>query len=333
MMMLTQLLAGVKSFAGDEGEPHKPSGSPFLKIYFNHHSVFSGGERNSGFDITRAYLGYSYKYNEHFSIKMNLDVGKSKVDVDETTTVTSSLNYTAYLKNAYLKYSGDKISVSAGMIGLKNFKVQETFWGHRYLYKSLQDEHKYAPSADLGAVIEYKASDALSADFTVRNGEGYKKVQLDNVYNYGFGLSFTPVKQLMIRAYYDMSMDVELRSVITGFLGYQGEKVLAGAEYNYIVNDKYSANHNQRGISGFASWNLAKGFQLFGRYDLLASNVLITEVNPWNIGKDGSAYIAGIQFSPAKVVKCALNYRLFDPAEAGDAISNQVYLNFEYSFK
>ena len=41
------------------------------------------------------------------------------------------------------------------MIGTKNFKFMEKAWGKRYIYKSLQDQNKWANSADLGVTLDY----------------------------------------------------------------------------------------------------------------------------------------------------------------------------------
>jgi hypothetical protein len=32
------------------------------------------------------------------------------------------------------------------------------------------------------------------------------------------------------------------------------------------------------------------------------------ETNPWNLAKDGTALVGGVQFSPIKNIKMALNY-------------------------
>ena len=52
--------------------------------------------------------------------------------------------------------------------------------GHRYIYKSLQDKHKWASSADAGVSVDYQFNDKLSVDAQVLNGEGYKKEQEAN---------------------------------------------------------------------------------------------------------------------------------------------------------
>ena len=42
-----------------------------------------------------------------------------------------------------------------GLFDMLQFKVQEKFWGYRYLYKSYMDEYRFGSSADLGTGIQY----------------------------------------------------------------------------------------------------------------------------------------------------------------------------------
>ena len=53
----------------------------------------------------------------------------------------------------------------------------EKAWGKRYIYKSLQDQNKWANSADLGVTLDYSLNKNISFDLQVLNGDGYKKVQ------------------------------------------------------------------------------------------------------------------------------------------------------------
>ena len=55
--------------------------------------------------------------------------------------------YTAFLKIASVSWkTNENMKINFGMIGTKNFKFMEKAWGHRYIYKSLQDKHKWASS-------------------------------------------------------------------------------------------------------------------------------------------------------------------------------------------
>ena len=86
-----------------------------------------------------------------------------------------------YVKNAQITWKQNGWTLNAGLITTTQFKVQEDFWGKRYVMKSFQDEYKFGSSADLGVSVAYKFNKVVSADVIVANGEGYKKVQVKDV--------------------------------------------------------------------------------------------------------------------------------------------------------
>jgi len=313
-------LFAANSFAQEE-ESFVPHGSPTIRIYTNYHSTYTGSESDKAFEIQRAYLGYKHQFSENFSGTLVLDVGDPKV---------GELKMTAYLKNAFVQYKNGKLTAQMGMIGLYQFKLQESLWGARYFYKSFMDEHKFGPSADLGAFIKYDLHDAVSVDFTVANGEGYKEVESDSIFKYSAGLTLTPLKGLDIRASYDYMGKEDPQQTIAFSAGYRVEKVRLGAEYNYQLNHKMTDNNDLTGISIYGSYQLDK-FRLIGRYDNLSSPIIGADTNPWNNAKDGQLFIAGFEFKPAKGITVTPNYQGWMPADESD-MKNSVYLSLEIKF-
>jgi len=311
-------------------EEFKPSGSPFAKIYFNYHTDLSGN--GNAFEIQRAYFGYKYKMSEAFSGHITLDVGSPEVDINDSVTVGTSLEMTAYLKTAAVAYSQGNLKVEAGLIGLQQFKIQEGYWKRRYIYKSFQDWTKMGPSADLGAIVSYKFFDMLSADLTIRNGEGYKKLQSDKAFNTGLGITLTPIKGLVLRGFYDYINISEPQYTIASFIGYKNDFLSVGAEHNIQLNNGDVADRNLKGISFYAGVNLTKKIELFGRFDNLGSNQLEGETENWNMGKDGNLLITGIEYSPLKNVQIAVDYQGFMYADKDKDNKSLVYLNFQYAF-
>jgi hypothetical protein len=311
-------------------EEFKPSGSPFAKIYFNYHADLSGN--GTGFEIQRAYFGYKYSISETFSGHITLDVGSPEVDINDSVTVGTSFEMTAFLKTAAVAYSQGNLKVEAGLIGLQQFKLQESYWKRRYIYKSFQDWTKMGPSADLGAMVSYRFFDILSADLTVRNGEGYKKLQSDKALNTGLGITLTPFKGLVIRGFYDYIDISGPQYTISSFIGYKNDIISVGAEHNIQLNYGNVSDRNLKGFSIYASVNLTKKIELFGRFDNLGSNQLEGETENWNMSKDGNLIITGIEYSPIKNVQLALDYQGFLYADADKDSKNLVYLNFQYAF-
>jgi hypothetical protein len=309
-------------------EIFKPSGKAYGKVFSNFHYQLFTDKQESAFAVDRAYFGYEYNLSSEFTVNLKLDIGSPNQD-----SQYDILKRYAYFKNAELIYTKDNLSLRFGLIDLYQFKVQEKFWGHRYVYKSLQDEHKFGSSADLGASLAYKFNDFISTDLTVMNGEGYNQLQSDNAYKTGLGLTLKPLKNLTARFYADYTEQDEIQTSLAAFLGYQLKKLgKIGVEYNYQMNNKYKADQDLYGISTYASYNLNEKWELFGRYDKLWSNKLEGEENSWNLNKDGSAIIGGIQYSPHKKIKIAANYQDWYPYAKNLDNESYFYLNLEFKF-
>lgn len=313
--------------AQDQPEEKKfiPSGSAYAKIYSNFNVSIQNPEPIYKFELTRAYLGYKYQLSEFLSANACLDAGNPGNG--------SSLEQTAYFKYAALVYEKNKLNFTFGLIGLEHFYQQEKFWGYRYIYKSFLDQNGLSHSADLGATIKYKITPKIKFDATVRNGEGYKKVASDNTLRAGAGFTIEAIKNLTVRAYYDIYQKSETQSMITGFVGYKiKDKARIGAEYNMVLNNSFKASNDLQGISAFATYNVSKKIAILGRYDKLFSNTLSGENDPWNYSKDGNAIIGGIQFNPLKHVNIALNYQGYIYDDSKKDLVNKIFVNFEYAF-
>lgn len=315
---------GFKSFAQDKA--FQPSGNPFAVIYANfHQGLTDAASDESAFELVRGYLGYEYNFTPEFYAKVNLDIG-SPEDLSE---YAKSRRY-AYFKNAYLRYSYDKLQVDFGLISLREYKLMEKTWQRRYLMKTFADEYSIGASADLGMFIKYSFSKKWEADFTIMNGEGYNNVQSDGIFKYAVGSTVTPLKNLTSRFYFDFTKDEELQTTYHFFTSYNfnGKANIAG-EALYRINDDCEADHDRYGYSVYGHYNFKEKFQFFARFDKIASNKLTGESNPWNLSDDGSALIAGIQFQPIKQIKFALNYHDWVPYASNADTKSFIYLNME----
>jgi hypothetical protein len=298
------------------------------KIFSNYHSQISNGDNPSGFEIKRAYFGYKAKMSKHFEANIKLDIG-SPEDLSEFSLIRRY----AYFKNAYVKYKNKKLTSIFGILDVLHFKMQEDFWKHRYIEKSFADIYRFGVKADLGWQIEYQWLEWLTTDFTIMNGEGYTQLQNDNTLKAGFGASFYPFKNFVTRVYYDLSMKTTTQSTMALFFGYElKDKVIIGIEGNYKLNDDYRSEYDRYGYSVYASYYVFKKWQLFGRFDRVNSNILENEEYPWNLAKDGSKIIGGIEYSPIKNLKIALNYQDWYPYAENETNDQYLFLNLEIVF-
>lgn len=310
-----------KIFAQDEKTNFEPTGNIYGILFTNFHSDFISG--NSAFEVQRAYLGYKYKYDNNFSVNVKIDIASIE---------TNTKRY-AYFKNAHISYNHENLTLNFGLIDSYMFKTHEKFFGKRYIYKSFLDKNKFGPSADLGASILYQIGDKLNIDFSVLNGEGYSNLQLDNTLKAALGISYNPIKNFYSRIYVDYSEKTYAQTTYSFFLGYkQINKFSLGAEYNLQANNSFANNYDLFGYSIYGTINISEKWELFARFDDLKSNIPEGESDNWNLSKDGNLIISGIQFSPIKKVKLALNYQGFYSDDSNKDDISAIYFNIEYKF-
>ena len=323
-ILISVVLAAIclSSFGQKQEEKKKfqIKGQPIVTVFANYHAGLGRANKESGFALDRAYLGYQFSLTEKLSGKVVFDMGSTKVS-------GSDLERVAYIKNAMLSWKTGNFTLDFGLIGLVQFSVQEKFWGYRYIMKPFQDEYKFGSSADMGILGKYKFTKWLSADITISNGEGYKKLNSDNKNRYAVETTILPVKNLTLRAYYDLaSKNIEGDATkdqqnLAFFAGYKHELFSIGAEYNKMYNTKFKEDHDQFGYSVYSTIKLEDQLNFFGRYDNLASK------DDWS-SADGQRILIGIQYAPIKQLKIAPNFSTWNPREGKS--SSFAYLNIEF---
>lgn len=287
-------------------------GKPIITLFGDAGVGTDNGDLSKlGFNLERAYLGYEYGFNEHWKAKVVYDMGKGD---------DNSLQRLGYVKNAEIDYHHNNLSVKIGLTGTSQFNYQEKFWGYRYVAKSFQDLNKWGSSADLGISTSYKLNDLLSADISVFNGEGYKKVQADDQLQYAIGLTATPVKGFSVRAYGEMktAKDTVAQYAVALFAGYKCDAFRIGAEYNMQLNHGYSENHNLQGLSVYGVGKVSKNIEVFVRYDYGSSQ----SEDMWTYGQDGSSELLGFQYKINQLFSIAPNVRF---SQSQDGSNKSMY--------
>ena len=294
-------------------------GKPIVTIFSQVGTSFNNttDKVNSfGFDLERAYLGYQYSLNEHFSAKVVYDMGKGD---------DNSLQRSGYVKNAQFDIHYDKFSLSAGLTSTAQFSFQEKFWGYRYIMKSFQDEMKWGSSADLGVLATFTPCDMLSIDASVFNGEGYKKIQADDQLLYGLGITFKPIKQLSLRVYSDIKTKREAatQNNLAIFLGYKDETFAIGGEYNKQFNNKNVDDRTLDGLSVYGKYKFTKSLEGFVRYDYASSNC---KDEIWQYSLDGNTVLAGVDWKVNKLLHLSPNFK-YNHSEVTDKDTYYVMLS------
>jgi hypothetical protein len=300
-----------------------PHGNPFALIFTDVNYSFNKEGHSEAFRLSRGYLGYEYYFSKNISSRINIDIANPGA---------GELQMTAFIKNAFVQYKNENFSARFGMFNTDQFSLQESQWGYRYLYMSFQDAYKFGPSADLGAAVQYSPSKIISFDFSVLNGEGFKKFQIDSVFKTTFGFRLNPLKGFVLRGYYDRMKKDYAQTSMAFMAGYSIKKFKAGLEYNIQKNHGMINGNDFSGISVYASLGLAKKFSIYSRYDYLMSVVRDNATDPWNLSNDGQLFIAGFDYSPVKGVKIAPAYFGYIPEDVSIPFTSRFGLYFEIRF-
>ena len=323
MVILAGLLACIGISAQAQNvTTEEPKGKAIINVFGNFHTGFGAENDNRGFELERSYFGYQYTVQNGLSFKAVMDVGKSG-DVGDLQRI-------AYIKNAQVSWKKNRLTLNGGLISTTSFKVQEDFWGYRYMKMVLQDYYKFASSADLGLSATYKFADWISADVIVVNGEGYKKLQVNDGLQYGLGATLSPAKGVTLRLYGSVNEAAnpsqENINIYAAFAGYKHEKFSIGAEYNCIENMSNVKDHNIEGVSFYSTIKLNSKLNGFLRYDNIWSK------DDWNVAKDEATYMAGIEYRPCKYVKIAPNFRYHEAKGADVKDKCMAYISCYFGF-
>lgn len=300
----------------------QPRGKAIIHVFTNFHTGFGSANDTRGFAMERSYFGYQYDFANGLQIKAVVDAGKSsKVD---------DLQRLVFIKNALVGWKKDRLSLYGGLISTTSFKVQEAFWGYRYMKMVFQDYYKFGSSADLGVSAAYEFTDWFSGDLIIVNGEGYKKLQKYDGLQYGVGLTFKPIDGLTLRMYGSLneggSDQAEDIYDLALFAGYKHEKFSIAGEYNTIQNFGNVLDHNLSGVSFYSTIKLGGKVDAFARYDNLWSK------DDWNITKDESTYMAGVEIRPCKYVKITPNLRYHQAKTSEVKDRCMLYINCYFGF-
>jgi hypothetical protein len=321
LILLTIFSLSIYNVKAQDKTEFKPSGKPEALIFTDFANVSSGAASQNKFEVTRAYLGYSYQFSPEWSGRAVIDAGNTGV---------AGYQYSVYLKYGFLQYQKKNLTLKFGMIPTKAFELQEKLYGNRYIMKVPQDQYSFNSSADLGVSAEYKFTDIFSADVILENGEGYKINDVDSVLKMGVGVSLHPVKELTIRGYYDnMTKGSAAQQTAAIFAAYTNKKINLGASYDYQVDYKYKVGQDWTALSGFGNYYFNSRIDLFARYDNLSSVKAGSATTPWNNAKDGQLYMLGLEFIPCKGVKIAPNYQLWKQRDNTKPNISTVIVNVE----
>lgn len=304
------------------------TGKPITEIFTDFHLNLNDSSKTTGFGLNRAYLGYNYTPGGKYSALVIVNVG-----TPEDLAEGSVPKRYGYFREASITYTGQKLTLSFGMVSTRYANYQQGFWGKRYLGSEYQAIYGYGSVADLGIVIDYKFNDIFKVDFSLLNGKGYTNIQADNSLKSAVGFNITTSDNLMVRFYTDISHPVGIwQSTNIAFAGFKNAIFSLGVEGSYKTNLDRTKGHDVWGLSSTGAVFLNTKSEIFIRYDYATSVKVTGEALPWDSVKDATYFIGGFQRTLSNNLKLALNYRITDPHLPGKKTTDAIYLNARFSF-
>ncbi len=288
------------------------------------------GSGSSGFDMTRARLGYRIKPSDDLSASILFDfVHLDSVSFDASGNAKAKdQRSTGYLIVGYGEWKSPipATSIRFGLIPMLINAIDEPFWGNRFIYKSFLDQYGIAPIADSGVAFNTKWADNLKTSFAISNGEGLLFSQdASSLLRWSGLVDFSPIKSLQLSVYGDAmpSANMGTQTTVALFAGTTLDMGRASVELFQQSSQKNASGSDVTGLSIFALYKGFSPFDIFARFDSQSSK------NDFS-SKDGSVIIAGVQYPLIKTVRASLFFQA-DTPRSGKA-SSQVVLATEATF-
>ena len=319
LLPLTVFLYAIRLNAQDTG----PVGTPVMQIITDFHLDLNDTAKTTGFGISRAYIGYNYQADEHFTCRIVLNIGNP----EELPQPATPRRY-AFFREASIAYTADRFKVSFGITTTRHFDYLQKFWGKRLVANEFEVRNRYGFIADLGVVVDYIVSEQVSLDLAVTNGEGYSNIQLDNGVRGAAGITWKPGNQLSFRFYNDvMDQGGLMQYTASLFGGIDNRYVNFGASFHYKTNMDLVEGQDVWGVSSTGAIKFRRNYEVFARYDYSGSVRQEGEPDPWNYARDGSFVIFGVQKAVTENFKLALDYQDNIPWSSDMNSTGFIFLN------
>ncbi len=287
------------------------SGKPIVNIFANYSIGVNEGSDGAaaGFGIERAFLGYEAHLLSEFSVRVVYDMGTTGVD-------GSNLERVGYLRNAFVSWRRGRLKIDFGVINTHEFRVQRSFWGYRYVLKTYLNLYNYASASDVGVAASYKFNDWLDVDVSILNGEGYKKINTNQFNRYGIGVTVLPLKNIIVRLFYDNYnlSSLDNRETFALFVGYENRYFSLGVENN-LINQKALVDSELYGWSVYTTIKLMQKVKLFARYDDA-------------INHTRSLFVFGGEYKINRYLKFAPNMQIWGSEEGNNSAYMLVNIEF-----
>ena len=265
------------------------SGRMYTGYFYNTHS------NDNAFYIDRIYLGYEGALSSSVNFQVTSDVASPD----------STDSYELMMKYAYVDWlQGDNASMKLGIIPMTAYDVQKRTWGFRYLRKTVMNDRKFTPSADVGASYDLQLSKKFSLSTAISNGGGFKTAETNQFKRVHLRFLFGPSnlgksRGMNVGAYTSFEPvtvegNGENELTFAGFTGLHAGNLITGLEGAYQMStDTDSA---QMLLSVYGRTMVGEDTQGFLRFDYVDAIDASNHILNWLL-------MAGIEFAPTAGIK------------------------------
>lgn len=251
--------------------------------------AIGGNAKFNGFQFRRINLTFDYNISSRFSTRL-------RFEADQQSN-TSNGRIGIYVRDAFIRWN-DIFKGSDLILGIQPvpaYEISESFWGHRFIEKTIMDLRGAVSSRDFGLSLRGRITPGGSLNYAVMIGNNSgNRPEYDNHKRIYSHIQFSPDENFSLTAYGDYSSSDQIRYQVGNelmmfnadgytmalFAGYRKrEKVSAGAEvFRQTVMNGFKQNEtvkdkNMHGVSLFGTWFFNNTLSLAGRYDYFDPNV------------------------------------------------------------
>jgi hypothetical protein len=224
-----------------------------------------------GLDVKRGYFTVSHAFNDIWSASLTTDF--NFVSADSETQL--------FIKKLYVqgKFS-DAFVFRAGSADTPWIPYDESFYGYRYVDKTLVDRLGFGSSADWGLNASGKVADGrLDYSASVLNGGGFKNPTRTKSMDVEGRIGFAPIQNTVIAiGGYSGELGQETETTTSLHTATRGDALIAYAKDNNRLGVEYfeatdwknvltPLEDKANGYSVWASFGFTPTLSVFGRYD------------------------------------------------------------------
>ncbi len=280
-------------------------GSVFL------HNLNEKSSPTTSFFVNSALIGYSHSFSDKISGTIMFDVTRtthfSFLDTIGISSYFEGSKYTAYLKVGEIKWKiHPKLELSMGQLQNEQYlTLQDKHWKRRYIATTFQEYYRFGMPADFGVRVRFLPFDNFKISLNVFNGEGpFRHQDKKSSFLYATNIEYNPHKNMILKVYADVQQPHEnknrYRGVLSGFLGYENEKWLAGLEYSKVFNNSFQEYSDLSGMSLYGVYKFKEKWAVLARIDYM---------NEYHGVEKEVFVLGGVEYCPIRNFRISTNFR------------------------